>query len=314
MTPIADGQEEGDMQRQTLIQRSSVALARQPGNVDEPGTAQQGHSTVYSSYVSGRFATGCKGETQVMPRRSRAFTLIELLVVIAIIAILAAILFPVFAKARERAKQSSCHSNLRQLGLAVSMYANDYERYPMHSSASTQNPRTRWADHIFPYVKSEALFTCPSATAPILKKKWGHNQNMVYGGFGYNFQYLGNTRLPWAASETGIRSPSETIALADTTGVRRDDGTITAGEYVVDPPCTSARGSGKSTGYYGNGSEGGAKYGERAWPVERHSGRVTVGFADGHSRAMTLSQIDDHNRDGKPDNGYWNGMADAGRL
>jgi prepilin-type N-terminal cleavage/methylation domain-containing protein/prepilin-type processing-associated H-X9-DG protein len=244
----------------------------------------------------------------------RAFTLIELLVVIAIIAILAAILFPVFAKARERARGSACHSNIRQLGLAVSMYAADNERYPMHSSASTQFPRTRWADYIFPYVKSEALFSCPSATAPVLKKKWAHDQNRYYGGFGYNFQYLGNTRLQWAAGVTSIKAPAETIALADTTGVRRDDGTITAGEYIIDPPLSSARGSGNSAGYYGDGTEGGARYGERAWPVERHNGRVNVGFADGHSEAMTLSRMDDYNRDGKPDNGYWNGTADPNRL
>ncbi len=173
------------------------------------------------------------------PYRVRAFTLIELLVVIAIIAILAAILFPVFAKARERSKQSVCHSNLRQLGLAVSMYVSDHARYPMHSSPSSTSPRTRWADYIYPYVKSDSMFTCPTTLPTVMNKAFAHNGSRKYGGYGYNYQYLGNTRLGFAATETTIRSPSDTVAIADTGGVVNDDGKVTAGEYVVDPPWTS---------------------------------------------------------------------------
>jgi len=101
-----------------------------------------------------------------------AFTLIELLVVIAIIAILAAILFPVFARARENARRSSCQSNLKQVGLGIMQYIQDYdEKYPITnyynppyaaSSAGFWNYGT-WRYLIQPYVKSGQLFTCPSA-------------------------------------------------------------------------------------------------------------------------------------------------------
>jgi prepilin-type N-terminal cleavage/methylation domain-containing protein/prepilin-type processing-associated H-X9-DG protein len=105
-----------------------------------------------------------------------AFTLIELLVVVAIIAVLAAILFPVFARARENARRASCMSNMKQIGLGIMMYTQDYdERYPSQASAapspyaellsspvtySTQN----WITSIYPYVKSWQLFKCPSTT------------------------------------------------------------------------------------------------------------------------------------------------------
>jgi prepilin-type N-terminal cleavage/methylation domain-containing protein/prepilin-type processing-associated H-X9-DG protein len=97
----------------------------------------------------------------------RAFTLIELLVVIAIIAILAAILFPVFARARENARRSSCQSNLKQIGLGVFQYTQDYdEKMPLYvvNSAANSNPTSPrgWADAIQPYLKSAQIFQCPS--------------------------------------------------------------------------------------------------------------------------------------------------------
>ncbi len=102
--------------------------------------------------------------------RSRGFTLIELLVVIAIIAILAAILFPVFAKAREKARQTSCLSNLKQLGLAVNMYMQDYDStLPYRPIAQAPAPPTTsvWAADIvygqfLPYVKNSQLWLCPT--------------------------------------------------------------------------------------------------------------------------------------------------------
>ncbi len=92
------------------------------------------------------------------------FTLIELLVVIAVIAIIAAILFPVFARAREKARQTSCASNLKQLGLAIAQYTQDYDEiYPLayYSSLQTQADVT-WRGLTFPYTKSAALYSCPS--------------------------------------------------------------------------------------------------------------------------------------------------------
>ena len=107
-----------------------------------------------------------------------AFTLVELLVVIAIIAILAAILFPVFARARENGRRASCQSNLKQIGLGLLQYSQDYDEILVadwYSDNTTDGPGAtyppgaaktsyKWADAAFPYIKSEQVFTCPSAT------------------------------------------------------------------------------------------------------------------------------------------------------
>ncbi len=100
----------------------------------------------------------------------KAFTLIELLVVIAIIAILAAILFPVFARARENARRSSCQSNMKQIGLGIEQYKQDYDgTYPMayfyRVGTSGAGGYNHWSGSIQPYMKSLQIFVCPSHTA-----------------------------------------------------------------------------------------------------------------------------------------------------
>jgi len=124
----------------------------------------------------------------------KGFTLIELLVVIAIIAILAAILFPVFAKAREKARQSSCANNLKQLALGSAMYVQDFdEKFPSGNTgvwgqATVTNAATNpdgWAAQIFSEVKSTGVYKCPddstTATAPSVPISYAYNANVTGG-------------------------------------------------------------------------------------------------------------------------------------
>jgi len=140
--------------------------------------------------------------------KTRAFTLIELLVIIAIIAILAAILFPVFAKVREKARQTSCTSNLKQLGLAFVQYTQDNdEKYPCGTAPSTDTANygqgTGWAGEIYPYVKSNGVYICPDDSYEHFS--YGYNQNVATGGTGV---VPGN-----AASLADFSAPTQTILL-----------------------------------------------------------------------------------------------------
>jgi prepilin-type N-terminal cleavage/methylation domain-containing protein/prepilin-type processing-associated H-X9-DG protein len=245
----------------------------------------------------------------------KAFTLIELLIVIAIIAILAAILFPVFAQAKLNAKRTVDLSNLKQLGLGITMYVSDNESYPMMSSPSNQVPRTRWPDAIYGYVKSEQMFMGPLAPKEMFTKSFAHAPAVRYGGYGFNYQYLGNSRavagnsaFPFSISDTAVGSPTETIALAGTHGVRRNNGSLSAGEYVVDPPTPSPRGSGKVSGFYGEGAECGISC--RSLPAAWAVNRVTIAWCDGHASTKTPGQLNDRNGDGTLDNGWFNTQSD----
>ena len=134
----------------------------------------------------------------------RGFTLIELLVVIAIIAILAAILFPVFAKAREKARQTSCLSNVKQIMVGVLSYVQDYdEQLPLGTSywyspggggAATMTDPWLWSDLLQPYVKNAQIFACPSDSNNQMNTPWhvspvtttlSYCANMNYRQFGY---------------------------------------------------------------------------------------------------------------------------------
>src|SRR5579871_2798028 len=117
------------------------------------------------------------------------FTLIELLVVIAIIAILAAILFPVFAQAREKARTISCLSNFKQLGVAFTMYLQEYDervlpRYqacPSTGPGPTPNAETLWDFTIQPYIKNTQIFVCPSASNSKYVDTWNTRGNLSTG-------------------------------------------------------------------------------------------------------------------------------------
>jgi prepilin-type N-terminal cleavage/methylation domain-containing protein len=134
-----------------------------------------------------------------MKRRAHGFTLIELLVVIAIIAILAAILFPVFARAREAARKSNCISNLKQMGTGLMMYVQDYDEiYPVINQEAdripNQQPHVRGGlkdsypflvDVMQPYTKNEGLFRCPSYNKPVQRDANGLIVNNIGGSYGY---------------------------------------------------------------------------------------------------------------------------------
>lgn len=198
--------------------------------------------------------------------KAAGFTLIELLVVIAIIAILAAILFPVFARARENARRASCMSNEKQLALGFMMYTQDYDgRFPQHwgyynpDGTGTAFP---WSLAILPYVKSNQLFFCPSDTTP------GHNSaNSVSTGnvsYGYNYAYLamaGNYAATPAPLNliTSVKYPSETLLLGDT-------GLNVTG-YVI---------------YYSS-----ATY----EPRDQHLGGCNFAFVDGHVKWMNAETV-----------------------
>lgn len=140
--------------------------------------------------------------------KSNGFTLIELLVVIAIIAILAAILFPVFAQAREKARQSSCLSNMKQLGLSVQMYTDDYDETlpPPKSRLGTQ-----WSIPVQPYIKNLKILWCPSSP----------KFNFWDGAcsYGMNVTYLGGLNSTNGEDGyvglTDIKSPAGTVMLVD---------------------------------------------------------------------------------------------------
>ena len=161
-----------------------------------------------------------------MMKARKAFTLIELLVVIAIIAILAAILFPVFATAREKARQSSCASNCKQLGLALIQYFPDNdEMFPcgVYGAAGQDQEGYGWGGQIYPYVKSTAAFICPSDTtvvSPAIKTTNGEtvvsyaaNENMSQ--FGYNPNNYGTQMF---GHITKMTAPAMTVMLFEVSG------------------------------------------------------------------------------------------------
>jgi prepilin-type N-terminal cleavage/methylation domain-containing protein/prepilin-type processing-associated H-X9-DG protein len=110
----------------------------------------------------------CGREKRPEHNARRGFTLIELLVVIAIISILAAILFPVFARARENARRASCQSNLKQIALGIMQYTQDYdEKYPLRQAPKASGSGITYVTAIEPYMKSSQIFICPSGSRDV---------------------------------------------------------------------------------------------------------------------------------------------------
>ncbi len=198
----------------------------------------------------------------------RGFTLIELLVVIAIIAILAAILFPVFARAREKARQTSCLSNVKELTLGILMYAQDYDermppRYYRYVSTTPGGPN--WCDHLVqPYIKNTQVTRCPSTE----EKSYGYAQD-----------YLNWCKL------ASIGSPAETVVLCDvkrsfnSSGGQSFDLSVRKPSIFGSPPTKPATDEDEWP------ITGDPTYAPRARGV--HNGGCNVGFCDGHAKWLT---------------------------
>jgi prepilin-type N-terminal cleavage/methylation domain-containing protein len=151
--------------------------------------------------------------------RRNGFTLIELLVVIAIIAILAAILFPVFAQAREKARQTQCLSNMRQMGLAVQMYLQDFdERFPLDSHTGSGASWT-WLFTLEPYTKTRLLYRCPSDPSTNWERPRPGQRTPRRVSYGTNFWMLpalwGEQDCLGYNSLASIVSPANTIYIAE---------------------------------------------------------------------------------------------------
>ncbi|NSW55394.1 MAG: prepilin-type N-terminal cleavage/methylation domain-containing protein [Armatimonadetes bacterium] len=150
--------------------------------------------------------------------RSRGFTLIELLVVIAIIAILAAILFPVFARTKEKARQASCASNLQQMGLAFASYRVDYDgKLPVMAYMAQNRIPYRWIHCVYPYVNNDQIFECPSnEVAKDANDISRPNRNSPLPETSYLYT-LGSVmgQRGEVLSETAVKDPAGTFMVMD---------------------------------------------------------------------------------------------------
>ena len=213
--------------------------------------------------------------------RRHGFTLIELLVVIAIIAILAAILFPVFARAREKARQSTCLSNVKQLSLGVQMYIQDYDEVMPKSNnwpymAGITRDYGLWYVVIQPYVKNSQVYRCPSlsqnlsgstATCDAVGVRYadvgyGYNIGTQASGYTNGLGYYYSDGQPWRAM-ADIKKPAETINLADISNY--------TGNYQYH-----------------------LYTGAAAYTPNLHNDGANYGFCDGHAKWYSRSNILGH--------------------
>ena len=219
--------------------------------------------------------------------RQGAFTLIELLVVIAIIAILAAILFPVFGRARENARRSSCQSNLKQIGLGITQYAQDYDEILILGGQGNTTSDQKWMDIVQPYGESSQLFTCPSDSGAnrILEAPGSARTTNAYGSYALNFYYyVGGAPTPPAGQAlASIGQAAETVLVGE---VNQQD---------VNPLLFWRENDTNPTVFSGNGVRVLRNKNLSLtfdWGlVERHLETTNVLFVDGHVKALKVDAL-----------------------
>ena len=220
-------------------------------------------------------------KVSLSPRR-KGFTLIELLVVIAIIAILAAILFPVFARARENARRASCQSNVKQILLGVIQYTQDYdEKYPPAYTYVPVSPYPvvdTWYTSTYPYVKSTQIYKCPSDSSSTISS---YTPRITPDGF--VISYAQNVKIGGegtAVSLAAVQSPATLVYMSDA-GAAADgpNGTV----QLTSPAKVGGLRILADVGYTALSSAAG---GDWNGPSPRHLETTVTGYADGHVKSV----------------------------